>query len=73
MEQKGKNSLLDTLEEEFTVRKTSFHCSKRSYCHFLRLKNYQILSLKKYQCRKFEILKNEKVQYSLGAVKNLWY
>ena len=56
-----KKDPLDTPQEEIPVRFLSLHFSKRPYCHFLRLKNYQILSLKKYQCCKFEIFKNEKI------------
>ena len=56
-----KKDPLDTPQEEIPEGFLSLHFSKRPYCHFLRLKNYQILSLKKYQCCKFEIFKNAKI------------
>ena len=64
-----KKDPLDTPQEEIPEGFLSLHFSKRPFCHFLRLKNYQILSLKKYQTCKFEIFKNEKIQYTFGAVK----
>jgi len=65
-----KKDPLDTPQEEIPVRFLSFHFSKRPFCHFLRLKNYQILSLKKYQCCKFEIFKNEKITIYPRKPKN---